>query len=150
VSGYTGEPCSLSSGRREAPDRGNPRAGSGRPKGLRSRAPVSVQRSANDPAAREPQHSRFHLRRTCSRLAKISGLMMAFPFRARSFFAAILLVQAMLAAPQVGAAPGPRQTGTAMWDLSDLYQSSDTWSAEYDRVRAEVQGLQSYRGTLGA
>lgn len=36
-----------------------------------------------------------------------------------------------------------------MWDLSDLYPSSDTWSGEYGRVKAEVLRLENYRGTLG-
>ncbi len=35
-----------------------------------------------------------------------------------------------------------------MWDLSDLYQSATAWTAEYERVKGEVQTLQSYRGTL--
>ncbi len=37
-----------------------------------------------------------------------------------------------------------------MWDLSDLYQSPETWVDEYARVKSEVQQLENYRGTLGS
>lgn len=39
---------------------------------------------------------------------------------------------------------------TAMWNLSDLYPSSDVWSGEYDRVKAQAQQLDLYKGTLGS
>src|SRR5882672_460398 len=37
-----------------------------------------------------------------------------------------------------------------MWDLSDLYPTQDAWSAEYDHMRGEAQGLENYKGTLGS
>ncbi len=36
-----------------------------------------------------------------------------------------------------------------MWDLGDLYPSPEAWTAERDRVKAEVEGLDKYKGTLG-
>ncbi len=36
-----------------------------------------------------------------------------------------------------------------MWDLSDLYASSDSWTVEHDRVKAVTDTLDKYKGTLG-
>ena len=36
-----------------------------------------------------------------------------------------------------------------MWDLSELYPSVEAWTAERDRVRAEIDRLDKYKGTLG-
>src|SRR6266513_2312316 len=37
-----------------------------------------------------------------------------------------------------------------MWDLSDLYPTSDAWLAEYDRMKSRAQRLEDYKGTLGS
>src|SRR5579872_7151631 len=76
------------------------------------------------------------------------GCTMPFFARARFFFCALLIPAALLAlVPQANSVT--KKTGTAMWDLSDLYPSPDAWSAEYARVKTEVQRLESWRGTLG-
>lgn len=36
-----------------------------------------------------------------------------------------------------------------MWDLSDLYPTPEAWAETYDRVKAEADRLDSYRGMLG-
>ncbi len=36
-----------------------------------------------------------------------------------------------------------------MWDLSDLYPSADAWTAALAKEKAEVDGLDKYKGTLG-
>ncbi len=36
-----------------------------------------------------------------------------------------------------------------MWDLSDLYASPEAWTAERDRVKGVIDGLEQYKGTLG-
>src|SRR6201995_4337198 len=36
-----------------------------------------------------------------------------------------------------------------MWDLGDLYASPEAWTAERDRVKAVIDGLGQYKGTLG-
>ncbi|MBS0472755.1 MAG: oligoendopeptidase F family protein [Proteobacteria bacterium] len=46
------------------------------------------------------------------------------------------------------AAPAPVDPAY-MWDLSDLYPSPEAWTAERDRVKAEMDGFSKYKGTLG-
>jgi oligoendopeptidase F len=76
---------------------------------------------------------------------------MAFFLRARLSFCALLMMAVMFAAVSAGyAAPAMRKTVKPMWDLSDLYQTPDVWSVEYARVKAEVQRLEDYRGTLSS
>src|SRR5690348_15772780 len=76
---------------------------------------------------------------------------MAFFLRARLSFCALLMMAVMFAAVSAGyAAPAMRKTVKPMWDLSDLYQTPDLWSVEYARVKAEVQRLEDYRGTLSS
>jgi oligoendopeptidase F len=48
-------------------------------------------------------------------------------------------------APDAGDAANPAY----MWDLGDLYPSPEAWTAAYDRVKAQVDALDRYRGTLG-
>lgn len=36
-----------------------------------------------------------------------------------------------------------------MWNLGDLYSSSEAWIAARDKLRAEVQTLDRFKGTLG-
>lgn len=42
----------------------------------------------------------------------------------------------------------PKNLAT-MWDLSDLYPSPAAWSTAQARIKAEVDGLDKYKGTLG-
>jgi oligoendopeptidase F len=35
------------------------------------------------------------------------------------------------------------------WALSDLYPSPEAWTAEYAKIKAEIAGLDIYKGTLG-
>jgi oligoendopeptidase F len=36
-----------------------------------------------------------------------------------------------------------------IWDLGDLYSSTDAWTTERDKLRAAVQTLDRLKGTLG-
>src|SRR6185436_1807836 len=63
-------------------------------------------------------------------------------------FAAFLLLP--LPASTGAAAPAPATTDIAMWDLSDLYASPEAWAQEYDRLKAQAQQLDLYKGTLGS
>ncbi|MBV9993552.1 MAG: oligoendopeptidase F family protein [Alphaproteobacteria bacterium] len=47
--------------------------------------------------------------------------------------------------PPAGDAANPAY----MWDLSDLYPSPQAWKAEHDKLKAEIDGLEKYKGTLG-
>src|SRR5690242_6927147 len=62
--------------------------------------------------------------------------------------AALLLLP--LPASPGAAAPAPATTDIAMWDLSDLYASPEAWSQDYDRLKAQTQQLDLYKGTLGS
>src|SRR5579871_4535002 len=70
--------------------------------------------------------------------------------RARLFIYALLIPAAILGVTMTQAASVTTNTGVPMWDLSDLYPSSDAWSADYARVKTDVQRLESFRGTLGS
>ena len=37
-----------------------------------------------------------------------------------------------------------------MWDVTDLYASTEGWAIEYDRIKSQAQQLEAYKGTLGA
>ena len=58
------------------------------------------------------------------------------------------------AAALIAAAPSLAQadevTVSATWDLTDLYPSDAAWQAEFDRVKALLPKLETYKGTLGA
>jgi len=54
------------------------------------------------------------------------------------------------AAPSLALADAAAATVSATWDLSDLYASDAAWQAEFDRVRALLPKLETYKGTLGA
>jgi oligoendopeptidase F len=71
------------------------------------------------------------------------------PFYAKA--AAVFLALAAMEIPiaSVTAAPAAQGTDTAMWDLTDLYASPETWGREYDAARADAQRLDGYKGTLG-
>jgi len=46
--------------------------------------------------------------------------------------------------PDAGDAANPAY----MWDLSDLYPSPEAWTAEHAKIKAQVEGLDKYKGTL--
>jgi oligoendopeptidase F len=46
--------------------------------------------------------------------------------------------------PDAGDAANPAY----MWDLSDLYPSPEAWAAEHAKIKAQVEGLDKYKGTL--
>lgn len=54
------------------------------------------------------------------------------------------------AAPSLALADAAAATVSATWDLSDLYASDAAWQAEFDRVKALLPRLETYKGTLGA
>ncbi|HEX4293602.1 MAG TPA: M3 family oligoendopeptidase [Rhizomicrobium sp.] len=47
------------------------------------------------------------------------------------------------------AAPQAPVDPAYMWDLGDLYASPEAWTAEHDRVKTVIDGLDKYEGTLG-
>jgi len=69
------------------------------------------------------------------------------PLRARA--AVILVAIAAIAAPLAGSSSA-QGTKNAMWDLTDLYDSPETWAAQYETAKADAQLLEGYKGTLGA
>ncbi|MGQ0741202.1 MAG: oligoendopeptidase F [Alphaproteobacteria bacterium] len=60
-------------------------------------------------------------------------------------FAAILLLGGMTFAAEQPAASADKY----VWDLTDLYPSPDAWTAEYNKIKAEAEKLDQYKGTLG-
>src|SRR5215467_7961849 len=60
---------------------------------------------------------------------------------------------AVLAAARPAETPAPAAAAAVdpayMWDLTPLYPSAEAWTAERDRVKAEIQGFDKYKGTLG-
>jgi len=72
---------------------------------------------------------------------------------AASFISAAIVVLAGSSVPVKGAAPAanpqPRNTTMFMWDLADLYQSPEVWTAQYDAIKVEAQRLDRFKGTLG-
>ena len=77
---------------------------------------------------------------------------MASLLRARFVLCAALLALMLesLTGMECNAAPVAQNVDMAMWDLSDLYGSPETWAAEYQRVKGNAQHLSLYRGTLGS
>jgi len=51
-------------------------------------------------------------------------------------------------APTTAAAAAPAET-QASWDLSDLYATPEAWEQSFKRTQQQVEGLESYKGTLG-
>jgi len=68
---------------------------------------------------------------------------------------AAAFVAALAKPPKPTPKPAPAPAAAApvdpayMWDLSDLYPSPEAWTAERDRVKAQVSALDKYKGTLG-
>jgi oligoendopeptidase F len=50
-------------------------------------------------------------------------------------------------APSFGADMDVPQAG--MWDLRDLYPTPEAWTAAHDKIKAQAETLESYKGTLG-
>ena len=36
-----------------------------------------------------------------------------------------------------------------VWDLTDVYETTDDWDTAYEEVMTRIEGLSAYRGTLG-
>ncbi|HUJ46458.1 MAG TPA: M3 family metallopeptidase, partial [Rhizomicrobium sp.] len=62
-------------------------------------------------------------------------------------FAACLSPAVAANAPAKPAASAAPVQG--MWDLRDLYPTSEAWTAAHDKVKAQANKLDSYKGTLG-
>lgn len=50
-------------------------------------------------------------------------------------------------------APSPGDAAEAdpanVWDLTDLYETPEAWTAEYEKVKAAAEALSGFKGTLG-
>jgi oligoendopeptidase F len=64
--------------------------------------------------------------------------------RRSGFLVAALAAAGFASAPEA-AAPEPGM----MWDLTDLYPTPEGWNAAFERNRAAVDSLASFKGTLG-
>ncbi len=62
--------------------------------------------------------------------------------------AAALLLAAGQGLAQTGEKAAPEQQ-VPMWDLGDLYASPAAWTAAHDRIKAEAEKLDAFKGTLG-
>ncbi len=60
----------------------------------------------------------------------------------RALSALAICIVPSLAADSGAPAPG-------MWDLRDLYPTPEAWTAERDKIKAQAETLESYKGTLG-
>jgi len=58
-------------------------------------------------------------------------------------------MNAFAAAPAPAPDAGDAANPAYMWDLSDLYKSPEAWTAERAKIKAEVEGLDKFKGTLG-
>jgi oligoendopeptidase F len=67
----------------------------------------------------------------------------------RLFAAAGALALLTFAIPGLGADSPAREPEAGMWDLRDLYPTPQAWTAARDRVKAQAQKLDRYKGTLG-
>ncbi len=62
-------------------------------------------------------------------------------------FAAVLMLGSFSVAAADNTSPATDQK--YVWDLTDLYPSPEAWTAEYAKIKAEVDKLPNYKGTLG-
>jgi oligoendopeptidase F len=53
-----------------------------------------------------------------------------------------------LAADKVAVPPAPDRS-EPMWNLTDLYASAEAWTAAHDKLKGEIDKLDSLKGTLG-
>jgi oligoendopeptidase F len=65
----------------------------------------------------------------------------------RSVLAASVLVLTAFVGSSLAADSGAPAEG--MWNLRDLYATPEAWMAEHDKIKAEADKLESYKGTLG-
>src|SRR5580692_4972399 len=70
----------------------------------------------------------------------------------RARLATILLCTAAFVAPVFAAdttAPPEADNPAYMWDLSDIYPSPEAWTVAHDKIKAQADALDKYKGTLG-
>ena len=60
----------------------------------------------------------------------------------------VMLVMLMMTAAPEAAAAGPQEPTQVEWDLSELYASYDEWTADRERLAAQIETLAEYRGRL--
>lgn len=58
-----------------------------------------------------------------------------------------IAVAALAALPAIAAAPAP--AADPGWDLTDLYPSPDAWTTAHARIKADIEALTRFKGTLG-
>src|SRR5262249_14977078 len=70
--------------------------------------------------------------------------------RLRGNFAAGVLISLLMTAVPGGGSAAPAFQGnmSTMWDLTDLYPSTDAWAVQYDALKARAGGLDRFKGTL--
>jgi oligoendopeptidase F len=70
----------------------------------------------------------------------------------RARLATLLLCSAAFAVPVFAAdvtAPPEADNPAYMWDLTDVYASPEAWTAAHDKLKAQADALDKYKGTLG-
>ena len=77
-----------------------------------------------------------------------------FERRHRTGFGTLAAVIVLIAPPLELLAQSAQQATTrnppaTMWDLTDLYPTFEAWNTSYDKTKAAVAKLDSYKGTLG-
>jgi oligoendopeptidase F len=77
-------------------------------------------------------------------------LKRAEPFRSKARLLGVAVAMGLAANVSVSQPAVPAPDGAAMWDLSDLYPSPESWSASYAKTLAAVGQLGQYQGTLGS
>src|SRR5579863_5898576 len=55
----------------------------------------------------------------------------------------------LVLSPAAHAGEAPAPAVPLMWDLTDLYPTPEAWSAAYEKIKADTNRLESFRGTLG-
>ena len=68
--------------------------------------------------------------------------------KALRFLATASVVTLMMTAVPEAAAAGPQAPAQIEWDLSELYASYDDWTADRERLAAQIETLAEYRGRL--
>ncbi|HSZ74054.1 MAG TPA: oligoendopeptidase F [Rhizomicrobium sp.] len=70
----------------------------------------------------------------------------------RARLATVLLCTAAFAAPVFAAdttAPPDADNPAYMWDLTEIYPTPEAWTAAHDKIKAQADALDKYKGTLG-
>jgi oligoendopeptidase F len=65
------------------------------------------------------------------------------------FVLGFALAVATALSPATADAPDKENAASAMWNLRDLYQTPESWSAAHATLKAEVDKLATLKGTLG-